>query len=122
MAESNEISPTGIAGTSGLRFQTDLVSAEHVEQLSPKLTDGQIATLKSYGTTVKTSVGEVLTAAGDLTYDLMVVLDRNTSRHEPCRISSRKGRAADEDPSDADCWSDERLCAAHVHPRRQRLG
>ena len=60
---------------SEVKFQTDLMSAEHVERLLPKLTDDQLATLKSYGTTEKTSIGEVLAAAGDLTYDLMVVLD-----------------------------------------------
>jgi thioredoxin reductase (NADPH) len=43
--------------------------------LLPKLTDEQLATLNSYGTTEKTSIGQVLATAGDLTYDLMVVLE-----------------------------------------------
>jgi hypothetical protein len=51
------------------------MSAEDGQQLLPKLTDGQLATLKLYGATETTSVGQVLAAAGDLTYDLMVVLD-----------------------------------------------
>jgi thioredoxin reductase (NADPH) len=58
----------------GLRSQPDAVSAEYA-QLLPKLTDDQLATLKSYGTTEQTSVGQILAAAGDLSYDLMVVLD-----------------------------------------------
>jgi CRP-like cAMP-binding protein len=60
---------------SQIRFQTDLMSAEDAQLLLPKLTDEHLATLKSYGTTAKTSVGQVLAAAGDVTYDLMVVLE-----------------------------------------------
>jgi thioredoxin reductase (NADPH) len=60
---------------SQVRFQSDLMSAEDAQLLLPKLTDEQLATLKSYGTTEKTSVGQVLAAAGDLTYDLMVMLE-----------------------------------------------
>jgi thioredoxin reductase (NADPH) len=59
----------------GLRSQTDVVSAEYAQLLLPKLTDEQLATLKSYGTTEQTSVGQILAAAGDLSYDLMVVLE-----------------------------------------------
>ncbi len=61
--------------TGGLRSQSDLMSAENAQLLLPKLTDEQLATLKSYGTTEQTSVGQVLAAAGDLDYDLVVVLD-----------------------------------------------
>jgi CRP-like cAMP-binding protein len=53
----------------------DLVSPERTQLLLPKLTDEQLATLKSYGVTEQTSVGQVLATAGDLTYDLMVVLE-----------------------------------------------
>jgi thioredoxin reductase (NADPH) len=60
---------------SEVKFQSDLMSAEDAQLLLPKLTDEQLATLKSYGTTEKTSIGQVLATAGDLTYDLMVVLD-----------------------------------------------
>ena len=60
---------------SEVKFQSDLMSAENAELLLPKLTDEQLATLKSYGTIEKTSIGQVLASAGDLTYDLMVVLD-----------------------------------------------
>ena len=58
----------------GLRSQTDVVSPEYAQLLLPKLTDEQLATLKSYGTAEQTSVGQILAAAGDLSYDLMVVL------------------------------------------------
>ena len=58
-----------------VKFQSDLISAEDAELLLPKLTDEQLAVLKSYGTTEKTSIGQVLATAGDFTYDLMVVLD-----------------------------------------------
>jgi thioredoxin reductase (NADPH) len=58
-----------------VKFQSDLMSAEDAQLLLPKLTDEQLATLKSYGTTEKTSIGQVLATAGDLTYDLMVVLE-----------------------------------------------
>jgi thioredoxin reductase (NADPH) len=61
--------------TGGLKAQSDVMSAEDAQLLLPKLTDEQLATLKSYGTTEQTSVGQVLAAAGDLDYDLVVVLD-----------------------------------------------
>ena len=60
---------------SEVKLASKLMSAEHAQQLLPKLTDSQLATLKSYGTTEKTSIGQVLAAAGDLIYDLMVVLE-----------------------------------------------
>ncbi len=56
-------------------LQSDLMSAEEAQPLLPKLTNQELATLKAHGTTVKTSVGEVLATAGDLTYDLIVVLE-----------------------------------------------
>jgi thioredoxin reductase (NADPH) len=59
----------------GLRPETGVVSAEYAQLLLPKLTDEQLATLMSYGTTEQTSVGQILAAAGDLSYDLMVVLE-----------------------------------------------
>jgi hypothetical protein len=59
----------------GLSSQPDVVSAEYAQLLLPKLTDEQLATLMSYGTTEQTSVGQILAAGGDLSYDLMVVLD-----------------------------------------------
>jgi thioredoxin reductase (NADPH) len=43
--------------------------------LLPKLSDKQMATLSSYGTTEQTSVGQILASAGDLAYDLLVVLE-----------------------------------------------
>ena len=61
--------------TGGLKPQSDLMSAEDAQLLLPKLTDEQLATLKSYGTTEQTSVGQVLAAVGDLNYDLIVVLE-----------------------------------------------
>jgi thioredoxin reductase (NADPH) len=59
----------------GFEAQTGLVSPEDAQQLLPKLTDEQLAIFKSYGTTEQTSVGQVLASAGDLNYDLIVVLD-----------------------------------------------
>jgi thioredoxin reductase (NADPH) len=59
----------------GLRSQTGVMSAEYTQLLLPKLTDEQLATLMSYGTKEQTSVGQILAAAGDLSYDLMVVLE-----------------------------------------------
>jgi thioredoxin reductase (NADPH) len=59
----------------GFRPQADVVSAEDAQLLLPKLTDQQLATLMSYGTTEQTSVGQILAAAGDLSYDLIVVLE-----------------------------------------------
>jgi thioredoxin reductase (NADPH) len=53
---------------------TSLISPESAQQLLPKLTDDQLATLRSYGVIEQTSVGQVLATAGDLTYDLLVVL------------------------------------------------
>ncbi len=44
---------------SEVKFQSDLMSAEDGQLLLPKLTDGQLATLKN-GTTEKTSIGQVL--------------------------------------------------------------
>jgi len=60
---------------SEVKVPTDLVSPERAQLLLPKLTDDQLATLRSYGVTEQTSVGQVLATAGDLTYDLMVVLE-----------------------------------------------
>src|SRR5262252_9117771 len=60
---------------SEVKVPTDLVSPEMAQLLLPKLTDQQLATLESYGVTEQTSVGQVLATAGDLTYDLMVVLE-----------------------------------------------
>jgi thioredoxin reductase (NADPH) len=60
---------------SGVEAQTGLVSAADAQQLLPKLTDEQLAIFKSYGTTEQTSVGQVLASAGDLSYDLIVVLE-----------------------------------------------
>jgi hypothetical protein len=58
----------------GIKLPTELASPERAQQLLPKLTDDQLATMRSYGVTEQTSVGQVLATAGDLTYDLMVVL------------------------------------------------
>src|SRR5262245_332560 len=58
-----------------IKVPTDVVSPERAQLLLPKLTDEQLATLRSYGVTERTSVGQVLATAGDLTYDLMVVLE-----------------------------------------------
>ena len=60
---------------SEVRVPTDLLSPERVQLLLPKLSDEQLATLQSYGVTEQTSVGQVLATAGDLSYDLMVVLE-----------------------------------------------
>jgi thioredoxin reductase (NADPH) len=55
--------------------QLKLVSPEAAPLLVPKLTDDHLATLRSYGTSEPTVIGQVLFAAGDPTYDLMVVLE-----------------------------------------------
>src|SRR5262249_45354896 len=60
---------------SEVKIPTDLVSPERAQLLLPKLTDDQLATLRSHGVIEQTSVGQVLATAGDLTYDLMVVLE-----------------------------------------------
>src|SRR5262245_27764740 len=60
---------------SEVNVPTDVLSPERRQLLLPKLTDEQLATLRSYGVTEQTSVGQVLATAGDLTYDLMVVLE-----------------------------------------------
>src|SRR5215468_985109 len=60
---------------SAVQVPADLMSPERAQLLLPKLTDEQLATLQSYGMTEQTSVGQVLATAGDLTYDLMVVLE-----------------------------------------------
>jgi thioredoxin reductase (NADPH) len=65
LADGNEMPMLGLAA--GLKPQTELVPAE--------LADEQLATLRSYGMTEQTSVGQVLAAGGDLSYDLMVVLE-----------------------------------------------
>ena len=65
LADGNEMPMLGFAA--GLKPQTELVSAE--------LTDEQLATLRSYGTTEQTLVGQVLATAGDPSYDLMIVLE-----------------------------------------------
>jgi thioredoxin reductase (NADPH) len=70
-----DVVPVPRTAPDDLRPQTDLVPAEYAQLLLPKLTDDQLATLMAHGTTEPTSVGEVLSAAGDLTYDLMVVLE-----------------------------------------------
>jgi hypothetical protein len=72
MTESEAVTPA--ITVSVVNLQSDLMSAEDAQLLLPKLTDEHLATLKSYGTREKTSVGQVLATAGDLTYDLMVVL------------------------------------------------
>jgi thioredoxin reductase (NADPH) len=51
------------------------MSPERAQLLLPKLTDEQLATLRSYGVTEQTSVGQILAAPGDLTHDLIVVLE-----------------------------------------------
>ena len=58
-----------------VQLPTDLVSPEQAQLLLPKLTDEHLTTLKSYGVTEQTSVGQILASAGDLSYDLMVVLE-----------------------------------------------
>jgi thioredoxin reductase (NADPH) len=65
LADGNEMPMLGFAA--GLKPQTEPVSAE--------LTDEQLATLRSYGTTEQTLVGQVLATAGDPSYDLMIVLE-----------------------------------------------
>src|SRR5215468_9197092 len=60
---------------SAVQVPADLMSPERAQLLLPKLTDEQLATLKSFGVAEQTSVGQVLATAGDLTYDLIVVLE-----------------------------------------------
>jgi thioredoxin reductase (NADPH) len=82
----------------GFKSQTDLMSSEQAPLLLPKLTDEQLATLQSYGTTERTSVGQVLAEAGDLTYDLMVVLEGEvecSDMHEGRRRALLLHRARD---------------------------
>jgi len=59
----------------GLNPQAGLMSAENTQLLVTKFTDQQMATLMRYGTREETSVGQILAAAGDLAYDLMVVME-----------------------------------------------
>jgi thioredoxin reductase (NADPH) len=58
-----------------VKLPTNLLSSEQAQLLLPKLSDEQLATLESYGRTETTTVGQVLATAGDLSYDLLVVLD-----------------------------------------------
>ena len=55
--------------------QTTLVSRESAQLLLPKLSDEHLEILYRFGHVETTTTGEMLSAAGDLTYDLMVVLD-----------------------------------------------
>jgi thioredoxin reductase (NADPH) len=55
--------------------QTTLVSPEFAQLLLPKLSNEHLKILYRFGHFETTRAGEVLSAAGDLTYDLMVVLD-----------------------------------------------
>jgi thioredoxin reductase (NADPH) len=74
--------------TAELAFPTGLVSAEQAQLLLPKLSDEQLATLMPYGTTEPMAPGQVLYAAGDRNYDLMVVLEGEveaSDTHEGCR-------------------------------------
>ncbi len=58
----------------GRPHQTRLVPPEYAQLLLPKLSDEQLDALHRYGAEEPTFVGEVLSAAGDPSYDLMVVL------------------------------------------------
>jgi thioredoxin reductase (NADPH) len=78
--------------------QTALVSPEYARLLLPKVTDEQIETLKRYGSIEPTTIGQVLYAAGDPTYDLIVVLSGEVEvfdMHEGVRRSIVILRARD---------------------------
>jgi thioredoxin reductase (NADPH) len=60
---------------SEVKVTPDLLTPERVQLLLPKLTEEQLATLTSYGVTEQTSVGQVLAVPGDVTHDLIVVLE-----------------------------------------------
>jgi thioredoxin reductase (NADPH) len=50
-------------------------SAPDTRLVRPRLSDDQVATLQQYGTVEPTTVGQVLFAAGDPSYDLIVLLE-----------------------------------------------
>jgi thioredoxin reductase (NADPH) len=50
-------------------------SAPDTRLVRPRLSDGQLATLQRYGTVEPTTVGQVLFAAGDPSYDLIILLE-----------------------------------------------
>jgi len=50
-------------------------SAPDTRLVRPRLSDGQLATLQQYGTVEPTTAGQVLFAAGDPGYDLIVLLE-----------------------------------------------
>src|SRR5262249_61030779 len=90
---------------SEVKVPADLVSPERAQLLLPKLTNDQLATLRSYGVTEQTSVGQVLATAGDLTYDLMVVLegeversDTHDGRRRPLLLHGPRDSTAEPDP------------------------
>ena len=50
-------------------------SAPDTRLVRPRLSDDQLATLERYGTVEPTTAGQVLFAAGDSRYDLIVLLE-----------------------------------------------
>ena len=50
-------------------------SAPDTRLVRPRLSDDQLATLERYGTVEPTTAGQVLFAAGDPRYDLIVLLE-----------------------------------------------
>ena len=50
-------------------------SAPDTRLVRPRLSDDQLATLQQYGSVEPTTVGQVLFAAGDPSYDLIVLLE-----------------------------------------------
>jgi hypothetical protein len=64
----------GQAMSGGADVLATHVPTEDAQELRPKLSDEQLATLNQYGTVEETTVGQVLFSAGDPTYDLIVLL------------------------------------------------
>jgi thioredoxin reductase (NADPH) len=71
------------------RPQTELVSPQEAQLLLPKLSDEQLDTLGAYGTEEPIAAGQVLSAAGDPSYDLMVILAGEVTAFD-CHAGTRR--------------------------------
>jgi thioredoxin reductase (NADPH) len=76
-------------GQADMHTQTTLVSAEYAQLLLPKLSNDHLEVLHTFGDIETTTAGEVLSAAGDLSYDLMVVLEGEVEAFD-CYEGSRR--------------------------------
>ena len=69
--------------------QTELVSPQEAQLLLPKLSDEQLDVLRSYGTEEPIVASQVLSAAGDPSYDLMVILGGEVTAFD-CHAGKRR--------------------------------